>query len=361
MGSMVDLLDTSDFVLEDDATDDLLYDDNDNFDSEATMTYQAFEKRIILREKEVEEARRDCVICLEEITERGVIDSCTHSFCYECISMWGKKQKKCPCCKRTFRRIRKAKKTPKKTIKTKTTKKKTKAVEGNGQQDIIDLLDDNDEKENNHGDGDSKYAIYNNSDWNSRPPKKATAGRGRKKPRKDRQTRPSRQRSSTTAANKEFSEHSGTQPTVASTKNGNSRQQVRAGARTSSDEPATKSKSRKKVRNGVIWIQSSLTGKWTRGRRAGSVDVDIDLADPVSTPAVPDKRATLEQTPNNDDSNCSSAVSETIASCSDTINAMRQMMQQRARSTVAVSESPSPTSFAFRADDADSTDGEEEP
>ena len=33
---------------------------------------------------------QDCVICLEKVTERGILSVCDHWFCFTCILAWSK-------------------------------------------------------------------------------------------------------------------------------------------------------------------------------------------------------------------------------------------------------------------------------
>ncbi|KAF6201582.1 hypothetical protein GE061_003974 [Apolygus lucorum] len=43
-----------------------------------------------------------CPICLAEITNKAVTDSCSHSFCFACLSEWSKVKPECPLCKLKF-------------------------------------------------------------------------------------------------------------------------------------------------------------------------------------------------------------------------------------------------------------------
>uniref|UniRef100_A0A0A9YPP8 E3 ubiquitin-protein ligase Topors n=1 Tax=Lygus hesperus TaxID=30085 RepID=A0A0A9YPP8_LYGHE len=43
-----------------------------------------------------------CPICLGEITNKAVTDSCLHSFCFSCLSEWSKVKPECPLCKQKF-------------------------------------------------------------------------------------------------------------------------------------------------------------------------------------------------------------------------------------------------------------------
>ncbi|KAG2129620.1 hypothetical protein DEU56DRAFT_817082 [Suillus clintonianus] len=39
-----------------------------------------------------------CVICLQPMVDRTVIPTCSHEFCFECISIWAEQSRKCPLC-----------------------------------------------------------------------------------------------------------------------------------------------------------------------------------------------------------------------------------------------------------------------
>ena len=52
-----------------------------------------------------------CAICLDDVTERGTIDSCDHQFCYKCIQEWSKRKNTCPNCRLSFNTIRKGRQT----------------------------------------------------------------------------------------------------------------------------------------------------------------------------------------------------------------------------------------------------------
>ncbi|KAG0696482.1 hypothetical protein DFH29DRAFT_196622 [Suillus ampliporus] len=41
-----------------------------------------------------------CVICLQPLVDRTVIPTCSHEFCFECISIWAEQSLKCPLCSR---------------------------------------------------------------------------------------------------------------------------------------------------------------------------------------------------------------------------------------------------------------------
>lgn len=48
-----------------------------------------------------------CGICLDNVKERGVLNSCDHAFCFECIYQWSKTSNTCPMCKARFVQLRK--------------------------------------------------------------------------------------------------------------------------------------------------------------------------------------------------------------------------------------------------------------
>uniref|UniRef100_A0A0D9VT38 PHD-type domain-containing protein n=1 Tax=Leersia perrieri TaxID=77586 RepID=A0A0D9VT38_9ORYZ len=62
--------------------------------------------------KEPQEAgRATCGICLSEeqrVTVQGLLDCCSHYFCFACIMQWSKVESKCPLCKRRFTTITKS-------------------------------------------------------------------------------------------------------------------------------------------------------------------------------------------------------------------------------------------------------------
>jgi hypothetical protein len=45
---------------------------------------------------------KNCSICLNQIEIRAKTNTCGHSFCYECIKQWLKKNKNCPLCRMSF-------------------------------------------------------------------------------------------------------------------------------------------------------------------------------------------------------------------------------------------------------------------
>lgn len=48
---------------------------------------------------------QNCSICLDTITMRGRLSTCSHWFCFECIQEWSKNTNTCPLCKTRFRCI----------------------------------------------------------------------------------------------------------------------------------------------------------------------------------------------------------------------------------------------------------------
>eukprot|EP00924_Labyrinthula_sp_SR-Ha-C_P003292 augustus_masked-scaffold_15-processed-gene-5.47-mRNA-1 protein AED:0.07 eAED:0.77 QI:0/-1/0/1/-1/1/1/0/383 len=48
-----------------------------------------------------------CGICLDNISTRGVLNSCDHLFCFSCIVRWSKRSSTCPHCKRAITNIKK--------------------------------------------------------------------------------------------------------------------------------------------------------------------------------------------------------------------------------------------------------------
>ena len=43
-----------------------------------------------------------CVICQDDVTDRGRLDGCAHLFCVPCIVRWAEVETKCPLCKARF-------------------------------------------------------------------------------------------------------------------------------------------------------------------------------------------------------------------------------------------------------------------
>eukprot|EP01027_Heterolobosea_sp_BB2_P002247 GEZU01003361.1.p1 GENE.GEZU01003361.1~~GEZU01003361.1.p1 ORF type:complete len:176 (-),score=12.65 GEZU01003361.1:74-601(-) len=46
-----------------------------------------------------------CCICFDTIKEQGVLNSCPHAFCLDCISTWAKSSNVCPVCRVRYRTI----------------------------------------------------------------------------------------------------------------------------------------------------------------------------------------------------------------------------------------------------------------
>ena len=47
-----------------------------------------------------------CPVCLATITNRAVTDSCSHEFCFECISQWSANHNRCPICRQIYSNIK---------------------------------------------------------------------------------------------------------------------------------------------------------------------------------------------------------------------------------------------------------------
>lgn len=47
----------------------------------------------------------ECAICLETIEDKGVANSCFHSFCFLCLQKWSEIKAECPLCKQPFKSI----------------------------------------------------------------------------------------------------------------------------------------------------------------------------------------------------------------------------------------------------------------
>eukprot|EP00742_Colponemidia_sp_Colp-10_P010305 GILJ01011312.1.p1 GENE.GILJ01011312.1~~GILJ01011312.1.p1 ORF type:complete len:517 (+),score=64.62 GILJ01011312.1:145-1695(+) len=46
-----------------------------------------------------------CSICFDKVSEQGILNCCSHPFCFECIHTWSKSENKCPVCKRRFENL----------------------------------------------------------------------------------------------------------------------------------------------------------------------------------------------------------------------------------------------------------------
>jgi len=56
-------------------------------------------------EKKLIEEKLQCGICMEDIANQGLLDSCTHLFCIDCIKKWSESANTCPMCKKRFHKI----------------------------------------------------------------------------------------------------------------------------------------------------------------------------------------------------------------------------------------------------------------
>lgn len=65
----------------------------------ATFTARARYLLHLRDESTSSESQRQCIICREQF-ERGVLTSCGHSYCEECIRLWWQSHKSCPTCKK---------------------------------------------------------------------------------------------------------------------------------------------------------------------------------------------------------------------------------------------------------------------
>jgi len=59
------------------------------------------------KKPDLQSFKEKCVICLEDIMEKGKSDACNHPYCYNCVLQWCKLTNSCPICKRRFRKINK--------------------------------------------------------------------------------------------------------------------------------------------------------------------------------------------------------------------------------------------------------------
>jgi len=47
-------------------------------------------------------SEQKCAICLSSLNQQTELNSCTHSFCYNCIQTWSKSRRICPLCNSEF-------------------------------------------------------------------------------------------------------------------------------------------------------------------------------------------------------------------------------------------------------------------
>ena len=90
-----------------------------------------------------------CPICLEICYEISNIDCCRHTFCFSCISSWGKISPRCPLCKLSFKSatyleaLTNTEKTFKPIV--------VQSIDDELEEDILDLGDEDDDFSISHG------------------------------------------------------------------------------------------------------------------------------------------------------------------------------------------------------------------
>ncbi|KAK8704075.1 hypothetical protein V6N13_047708 [Hibiscus sabdariffa] len=91
-----------DFGNDDDDDDD----DDDSDDEGVAMTAEEVAESV--GKTVVDEAGKECPICLEELVVGGeaACVPCSHSFHEVCIVTWLKKKKRCPCCRLDFSKVK---------------------------------------------------------------------------------------------------------------------------------------------------------------------------------------------------------------------------------------------------------------
>ncbi|CAD8090511.1 unnamed protein product [Paramecium sonneborni] len=58
------------------------------------------------KKQEVNEQHvEDCSICYGQIVDKGIIQTCQHTYCFDCIDIWAKQNKTCPQCRVQFSQI----------------------------------------------------------------------------------------------------------------------------------------------------------------------------------------------------------------------------------------------------------------
>ncbi len=48
---------------------------------------------------------KQCSVCLEDIQNRCVTNSCRHEFCFKCLKKWSKEKNYCPLCRAVYSQI----------------------------------------------------------------------------------------------------------------------------------------------------------------------------------------------------------------------------------------------------------------
>ncbi|CAD8200931.1 unnamed protein product [Paramecium pentaurelia] len=57
------------------------------------------------RQTRFQSKAQQCGICYNAIENQGILDSCSHSFCSDCIKKWSNIENTCPLCKQKFTQI----------------------------------------------------------------------------------------------------------------------------------------------------------------------------------------------------------------------------------------------------------------
>ncbi|CAD8093743.1 unnamed protein product [Paramecium primaurelia] len=52
-----------------------------------------------------EQPLENCSICYGEIIDKGIIQTCKHTYCFQCIEIWAKEKQTCPQCRVKFNKI----------------------------------------------------------------------------------------------------------------------------------------------------------------------------------------------------------------------------------------------------------------
>jgi len=82
-----------------------------------------------------------CGICFDTIEERGVMDSCEHMFCYECIDRWLDRSCRCPHCKRMVTTLTSDKSSKGKAVVQRELKETLEHEDEDSDEDMHELLD----------------------------------------------------------------------------------------------------------------------------------------------------------------------------------------------------------------------------
>ena len=74
----------------------------ENYEKNSNQEKESSAKSIVVSAKDL----KSCPICLTAISNRALTDTCSHEFCFECISQWSTNHNRCPICRQTYTNIK---------------------------------------------------------------------------------------------------------------------------------------------------------------------------------------------------------------------------------------------------------------